>query len=181
MGREFEVRVDHRAFFLHPEIPPEGQVRRSRPFEPAGEKPRWQAMADEEGLTMRRAELTPYTRFAQAATEYAKQHDRADAFHHAAYRALWEDGANLGDFAVLEKLATSVGLDWADLGPRLTAREFDPVLEEQHDEAIQVGVQGVPAFVVDSHFWFSGAQPYQLFRLAARKAIEARQSEDASA
>lgn len=138
-------------------------------------------MADEEDLTMRRAELTPYTRHAQAATEYAKRVEKADAFHHAAYKALWEDGANLGDFGVLEKLATGVGLDWADFRARLEAGEFDAVLEQQHDEAIQVGVQGVPAFVVDNRFWFSGAQPYELFRRAAKKALDARHSEDASA
>jgi predicted DsbA family dithiol-disulfide isomerase len=135
------------------------------------------AYAEEEGIVMKRAELTPYTRLAQAATEYARGHGLADAFHHAAYRALWEDGANLGDMAVLERLATQVGLDWGDLGPRLESREFDAVLEQQHDEAMRVGVEGVPAFVVDERFWFTGAQPMELFRLAAKKALAARKGE----
>lgn len=127
---------------------------------------------------MTRAELTPYTRLAQGATEYAKSFGKAEAFHHAAYRALWEDGANLGDVTVLEKLATGVGLDWADLGPRLRAGMFDSVIEQQHDEGIRIGVEGVPAFVVDRLFYFSGAQPIEVFRLAAKKALAARRSED---
>jgi len=172
--------VDLRAYFLHPEIPPEGQLRRQRAFEPEGEVPRWQAFADEERLTMRRAALTPYTRLAQAATEYAKRHGKADEFHHAAYRALWEEGANLGDLNVLEGLAAGVGLDWADLRPRLEEREFDAELEAQHDEAMKFGIQGVPAFIIDDLFWFSGVQPIELFRRAAKRALEARQGEDAS-
>lgn len=129
---------------------------------------------------MKRAELTPYSRLAQAATEYAKSHGRAEAFHHAAYKALWEDGANLGDLTVLEKIATGVGLDWTDLRPRLESGEYDATLQEQHDEAMRVGVEGVPAFVVDERFWFTGAQPMELFRLAAKKALKARQGEDAA-
>lgn len=170
--------MDLRAYFLHPEIPPEGQLRRQRSFEPPGQKPRWQAYADEDGLVMRRAELTPYTRLAQAATDYAKSFGKADAFHHAAYRALWEDGANLGDLAVLEGLATGVGLDWADLGPRLRAGVYDAVIEQQHDEGLRIGVEGVPAFVVDRLFYFSGAQPMEMFRLVAKRALDARRSED---
>jgi predicted DsbA family dithiol-disulfide isomerase len=127
---------------------------------------------------MRRAELTPYTRLAQGATEYAKGFGKAEAFHHVAYRALWEDGANLGDLTVLEGLATGVGLDWADLGPKLKAGVYDEIIERQHDEGIRIGVEGVPAFVVDRLFYFSGAQPIEVFRLAAKRALEARRSED---
>lgn len=129
---------------------------------------------------MKRAELTPYSRLAQAATEYAKSHGLAEAFHHAAYKALWEDGANLGDLTALEKIATGVGLDWTDLRPRLESGEYDATLQEQHDEAMRVGVEGVPAFVVDERFWFTGAQPMEVFRLAARRALAARKGEDAS-
>jgi predicted DsbA family dithiol-disulfide isomerase len=170
--------VNLRAYFLHPEIPPEGELRRNRPFEATGQKPRWQAYADEEGLVMRRAELTPYTKLAQSVTEYAKSFGKADAFHHAAYRALWEDGANLGDLTVLEKLAVGVGLNWADLGPRLRAGVYDSIIEKQHDEGIRIGVEGVPAFVVDRLFYFSGAQPMEMFRLVAKRALDARRSED---
>lgn len=124
---------------------------------------------------MRRAARTPYSRLAQAATEYAKAGGRDDAFHRAAYRAFWEDGADLGDLSVLEGLAGEARLDWSDLAPRLEAGEFDRTLQDQHDEATQVGIWGVPGFVVDDAFYFTGAQPLEMFRLAAKRSLAARE------
>lgn len=130
---------------------------------------------------MRRAAVTPCTRYAQAATEYAKSCGKADAFHRAAYRAYWAEGANLGDFDVLRDLAVSVGLDWADLEPRLRTGELDAILETQHDEALQTGIHGIPGFVIDDKFWFTGAQPIEVFRLAVKRAIQARNPQQGAA
>lgn len=163
---------------LHPEIPPEGKIREQRPGEvEGGLSPRIAALAEEEGITMRRAKLTPYTIHAQAVTEYAKQFGKADEFHHAAYKAFWEDGVNLGDFDVLAELAKGVGLDWDDILPRLESREYDGLIQNQFDEAMQLGVTGVPGFLIDDKFWFTGAQPIEMFRLAAKKALELREPE----
>ena len=133
-------------------------------------------LADEAGLTMLRAARTPYTRLAQAVTEYAKGDGLQEEFHRAAYKAFWEGGANLGDLKVLEGLARGVGVDWDDLAPRLEAGEFDRVIQDQHDEAMQVGIWGVPGFVVDDSFYFTGAQPIEMFRLAMKRALQERET-----
>ena len=160
---------------LHPEIPPEGRVREPRPGEPEGElSPRIAGLAEEEGIVMRRAKLTPYTIHAQAVTEYATKFGKANEFHHAAYKAFWEDGVNLGDFDVLSEIATGVGLDWQDVLPKLEAREYDRLIQDQFDEALKLGVTGVPGFLIDDRIWFTGAQPIEMFRLAAKKALEIR-------
>ncbi len=163
---------------LHPEIPEEGRVREQRPGEIGdGLSPRIAALAEEEGIIMRRAKLTPYTIHAQAVTEYAKGFGKASEFHHAAYKAFWEDGLNLGDFEVLKELATGVGLDWDDILPKLESREYDRLIQDQFDDAMKLGVTGVPGFLIDDRFWFTGAQPIEMFRLAARKALEIRAPE----
>jgi predicted DsbA family dithiol-disulfide isomerase len=162
---------------LHPEIPPEGRVRERRPGEPEGNDlaPHLAAQAEAEGLVMRRAALTPYSRPAQAVTEYAKQYGIDGRFHRLAYRAFWEDGANLGDLGVLARLAGEAGLDWSDIQPRLEAGEYDRTMQDQSDEGMRLGITGVPGFVVDDRFWFTGAQPIEMFRLAAKRALEARE------
>jgi len=165
---------------LHPEIPPEGKIREPRPGEGKGEgelSPRIAALAEEEGIVMRRANLTPYTIHAQAVTEYAKGFGKAGEFHHAAYKAFWEDGLNLGDFDVLKEIAIGVGIDWDDILPKLESREYDRLIQDQFDEAIQLGVTGVPGFLIDDRLWFTGAQPMEMFRLAAKKALEIREPE----
>ncbi|MCH8963150.1 MAG: VWA domain-containing protein [Bacteroidetes bacterium] len=75
LAEEYSLQLELKAYFLHPEIPPEGRERTLRDGESAddtllGEPLR--GLADDAGLIMRRAALTPYTRLAQAATEYAK-------------------------------------------------------------------------------------------------------------
>ena len=163
---------------LHPEIPPEGTERQPRHGEiEGGLSPRISTLAKEEGIVMRRAKLTPYTIHAQAITEYAKRFDKADEFHRAAYKAFWDDGMNLGSFDVLADIVKSVGLCWDDIRPRLESREYDRLIQDQSDEAMQLGVTGVPGFLIDDKFWFTGAQPLEMFRLAARKALEIREQQ----
>ncbi|MCH7490440.1 MAG: DsbA family protein, partial [Gemmatimonadetes bacterium] len=67
-------------------------------------------------------------------------------------------------------------IDWDDLAPRLAAGEFDRVMQDQHDEAMQIGIYGVPGFVVDDNFFFTGAQPIEMFRLAMKRALKQRET-----
>ena len=69
-------------------------------------------------------QLYPNTMYSLEATEYAQQHGKFMEFHKAAYKALWEDGQDLGDLAALGKVAESVGLDSADLLARLESGEY---------------------------------------------------------
>ena len=39
---------------------------------------------------------------------------------------------------------------------------------------MKVGIWGVPGFVVDDSFSFTGAQPIEMFRLAVKRALDAR-------
>ena len=171
--------IELKAYFLHPEIPPEGRERELWQGESSDDRSLsdpLKTLASDAGLTMLRAEKTPYSRLAQAATEYAKSFGLAEQFHRAAYRAFWADGADLGDLAVLEGLSGEVGLDWDNLAPRLGAREFDRALEDQHDEGLQTGIWGVPGFVVDDSFYFTGAQTLEFFRLAVKRALSERKN-----
>ena len=79
----------------------------------------WKERAREAGVTMRRPQWNPNTVPAHVATIYAKGLGLDNEFHHAAARALWEDGANLGEMPVLKEIAEEVGLDWAELSKRL--------------------------------------------------------------
>jgi predicted DsbA family dithiol-disulfide isomerase len=78
---------------------------------------------------------------------------------------------------VLKSIAIGVGMDWEDILPKLESREYDRLIQDQFDEAIQLGVTGVPGFLIDDRLWFTGAQPMEMFRLAAKKALEIREPE----
>ena len=122
--------------------------------------------AIEAGLTMRRAPLTPNTRLAFEASEFAKDYDLFEPFHKACYRAFWEDGVNLGQISVLQQLGEQVGLDAQEMKERLDTGYYTAQAQAQYDEAISLGVNGIPSFIMGRYF-FSGAQPYELFKQVA--------------
>ena len=124
---------------------------------------------------MRRASLTPYTMYALEATEYAQQQGQFDAFHLAAYKAYWEDGKNLGDIAVIEGLALKCGLDWRELSERLESGYYRETVLAQFQQARGMNIRGIPAFLIGNQL-FTGAQPYDIFKMAFARASESMQA-----
>ena len=146
--------------------------------------PRIAAMAKFEGLTMRRepGKVIPHTRPAQAATIFAAEtceEDVVDAFHRRVYGAYWEDAENLGDSAVLQRLMTECGLDWDTFAPRLESGLYDGLMQQQHDEAMALGLNGVPSFVVEGKYGIVGAQPVETFVEIIEKVLEDRRGGEA--
>jgi predicted DsbA family dithiol-disulfide isomerase len=121
--------------------------------------------------------LIPYTRPAQAATIFAAETaspETVDLFHRRAYQAYWEDIENLGDLAVLERLMIGCGLDWQTFLPRLETGLYDGQMQLEHNEAMMIGLNGVPSFVIDGKLGIVGAQPIEIFTQAIERAITMR-------
>lgn len=142
-------------------------------------------MAKFEGITMRRepGKVIPHTRPAQAATIFAAEacaEDVVDAFHRRVYRAYWEDAENLGDSDVLQRLMIECGLDWDTFAPRLESGLYDGVMQQQHDQAMTLGLNGVPSFVVERKYGIVGAQPAETFVEIIEKVLEDRRSDGAN-
>ena len=120
--------------------------------------------AEEAGLSkMRRQEITPYTIPAFQATEFAKEKDKFDDFHKAVFRAVWEEGRNIGTDDVLQDLFEECGMDWEEYEDSGGGGRFRPAVDQQLMQARTYGISGVPAFIMD---WYliSGAQPYEVFQ-----------------
>jgi len=158
--------MELRAFLLRPDIQPGGRVRESRTGEAqVGELLTGHIgdMARDAGKVMRRPPKTSYTVTALEATEYAKQVGRIDPFHTAVFKAFWEDGQDIEDFSVLRKAAEASGIEWAGMERALTERTYQEAVENQMDEAVQMGINAIPAFVMNNR-GFMGAQPYEMFQ-----------------
>lgn len=77
--------------------------------------------------------------------------------------AYFEDAADIGDHAVLRREALSVGLDAERVDEVLTSDEHAGAVAADIDAAQDLGVSGVPFFVVDRRYAVSGAQPTEVF------------------
>ena len=179
MRADYDVTVQGRAFLLRPEIPREGAPRQPRPGESGDQLAEpLRTYAQEAGLVMRRPSKTPYTLYSLEATEYAQQQGRFDEFHLAAYKALWEDGKDLGDLEVIQELALQCELDWQELSDRLESGYYRDTVLAQYKQAVDLGIRGIPAFLIGNQL-FTGAQPYEIFKLALARATNTSESENA--
>ncbi len=112
---------------------------------------------------MRRPSFTPFTMPSLEATEYAREVGKDETFFGQTMRAYWEEGVNLGDVDVLESLAKGADLNWDELKPRLESGHYREQVMAQHREAVSLGIQGIPAFLI-GNLLFTGAQPYEVFK-----------------
>ena len=172
MRKEYNISVEGKAFLLRPEIPKEGAPRPARPGESGDQLSEpLRTYAEESELVMRRPSMVPYTLHALEATEYAQERGQFDAFHLGAYKAYWEDGKDLGDLHVIEEIAQKCELDWPELAQRLESGYYRKTVHTQFEQAVQLGIRGIPAFLIGNQL-FTGAQPYEMFKLAMARATE---------
>ena len=77
-----------------------------------------------------------------------------DAFLRRAFPAVWEEQRDLGDAATLTAIAYKVGLPGAALIERASNPEIATIYEKNRDDALDAGVFGSPAYVLDGEvFW----------------------------
>jgi len=98
------------------------------------------------------------------------------------FKAYFEDGKNIGDDAVLIEAAEQVGLE-APVVERLLAGDADrDTVNAEIDQARQMGVTGVPCFIIDMQYAVVGAQSAEALADAMRKvALEkSKQEPDAA-
>jgi predicted DsbA family dithiol-disulfide isomerase len=85
-------------------------------------------------------------------------------------RAYFTEGESIGDQATLLRLATEVGLDHDAVQNVLSSSTFSDEVRHDVQDAQDLGIRGVPYFVIDRKFGISGAQPSELILTALHKA-----------
>jgi predicted DsbA family dithiol-disulfide isomerase len=103
----------------------------------------------------------------------AKRHGLQDAMKERLFRAHFTEGRLVSDPETLVELASEVGLDGPEVRATLAADEFADEVREDELTAQQLGISGVPMFVIDRAFGMSGAQPAEQLLALLEHAWEA--------
>jgi predicted DsbA family dithiol-disulfide isomerase len=85
-------------------------------------------------------------------------------------KVYFTEGKNIDDFETLVTLAEEVGLNKERVETCLNSNEFAELVDQDIFESRQIGVRGVPFFVLDRKFGISGAQPIEVFKDTLNKA-----------
>ncbi len=101
---------------------------------------------------------------------YAKAHGVQREMKERLFAAYFTEGRHVGHIEALADLAEDVGLDRDDVLRSLTEREHLEAVRADITAARDLGVTGVPFFVIDGTYALSGAQEPAAFAAALAKA-----------
>ena len=168
--REFDADVAWLPFDLHPEYPPEGiplaELHRRYGIGVGERDPLCDRFAAA-GLEYNRPEIVPNTRLALRMTELARERGLHEPFHNRLMDAYWSEATNVGDPDELRRLAAEVGLEAEDV-ERVIAdlSAYLDLVEASTAQAQSIGINAIPAFLLDRRLIVLGAQPLDVFRRA---------------
>ena len=171
---EYNVDVEWRPFYLRPDTPPEGMdlpdyVLRARAN---GSEERLSDMARAHGMKFASTERIYNTRIAHETTEYARENNKGNEFHRVVFRKVYADGQDPSKWDVLRSAAEEVGLDADDMQTVVADGKYTAGVAGQVQNAYQIGVTGVPTYVINDRYAVVGAQPYEAFKNALAQILQ---------
>ncbi len=175
------IVVGWRPFQLNPDMPVEGMSRKDYlrakfGTDDGGERYKHVVAAGlEEGIpfAFERMQRTPNTVRAHRLIRFAERFGAADATVEALFVAYFAGARDVGDLDVLVDVAGSAGLDASEARRYLASDEDDALIRAEDKYARELGIQGVPCFVIERKYMVSGAQPAELFADVFRQVREA--------
>ena len=169
MKEGFGATVEWLPFDLHPEYPPEGIPREQLVARYGSDgMARTQGFFEQYGLEYNpNPEVVPNTMLALRLTEHARAQDLHEPFHNRLMEAYWTEAQNIGDPDVLRALSADVGVEGAE--DVLANDTYADVVRQSTAEAHAMGINGIPAFLLDRRQLVLGAQPRSVFEQVLEK------------
>jgi protein disulfide-isomerase len=102
--------------------------------------------------------------------QFAKTVDKGDLAEEALFQAYFTDGIDMADLDSLKSIGLKIGLTESELNRALHSDEYSYDVSQDIQEAQNLGLRGVPFFVIDRKYGISGAQPVEIFVETLKKA-----------
>lgn len=180
-----DVELVWRPYQLYPGLPPGGMPREAFLLarNPGAQDidalraripSRIKAEAEEVGLAMNfgAMEYMPNTSLAHRLLSFALepgvQHELAEVL----FRYFFCEGRHVGDLEVLVQAAVEVGLDEQSVRSHLASDAGVAELESELNRGIELGVSGVPCFLLGGAFMLPGAQTTDVIESFVERAKE---------
>ena len=95
--------------------------------------------------------------------DFAQTQDKQTQLKLALFHAYFTDGLNISDQAVLIEVAQSVGLEKAHIEKALADDALREQVKNEEDKYKSLGINSVPAFIINNQYLISGGQPVDSF------------------
>ena len=166
------ARVIWRPFQLNPTMPKAGMDRRvyleakfGGPGELKATQDRVAAVGTSVGIDFAfdRIERTPNTFDAHRLIWFAQQQAHQDEVVEEVFHGYFTEGVHIGEADMLVSLAERAGLDRDKVTRLLQSEEGVDAVRQEEARGHQLGIRGVPYFVLNGKSTVSGAQPVETF------------------
>ena len=178
-----DVQIQWRPFQLDPTLPPEGRDRKEYLENKFGGPERAQEIYSRietagkaEGLDFdfKSIGVSPNTLDAHRVIRWAANEgeDVQDRLVEILFRKFFMEGENVGDHGVLVGAAQDAGMQGEIVAALLATDEDKELVEREIAVAQQMGVTGVPCFIIDNTYAVTGAQQPEQIAAAIKQAAE---------
>ncbi|HET6435673.1 MAG TPA: DsbA family oxidoreductase [Xanthomonadaceae bacterium] len=182
---EVEAEIHVQPFELNPQLPAEGEDavgHLERKYGLSAE----QAAANQAAIVQRGAALgftfdmarrtRIYNTFdAHRLLHWAELEGRQRDLKHALLRAYFSEGRDVADHATLAEIAAGVGLPAERAREILASNEYADEVRALEQFFQQLGIQAVPAIIIERKHLISGGQPVEVFERALREIAAAKE------
>ncbi len=179
LGGKLQAQIHCQPFELNPQMAPEGEDSAEHLHRKYGSTPEQRARNFEAirargaalGFTFNRRERVYNTFDAHRLLHWAglESSARELALKHVLLRAYFTDGLDVSDAAVLARLAGEAGLAAQRAAAILASTEFADDVREREQHFLGMGVNSVPAVIINQQHLISGGQPVEVFEQALRQ------------
>jgi predicted DsbA family dithiol-disulfide isomerase len=175
---DIDVQVSFRPFFLDPTIPPEGLDRNSYLTAKFGVE-RLKTLHDPliaagkaEGIAyhFNKITRTPSSLNAHRLLRWSHMIGSQRSVAEALFMAYWCWGQDISDVKVLTAIAVVNGLNGEEIAELLSGETDAAAVLEEANLSQQIGISGVPTFVINRKYGMVGAQPPEALAKILRKA-----------
>jgi predicted DsbA family dithiol-disulfide isomerase len=173
LEQQFNTEIYWRSYELRPAgsppIPPayRARIEQNRPIFA-------QRVKDDHGVVVQAGPFGINSRPALILEKYAQAQGKGRAYHRVVERAYWTQALDISRLDVLDHLLKSVDLHPPELDAIFADDQYEREVEIDIMLAQQIGIQGVPAVIVDKRYYIAGAQPYAAFEETVRQALADR-------
>jgi len=169
---DLDVEIAWHPFQLHPDMPMEGADRKEFTAKKFGSVERARELysnieqaGNAVGVDFNFSKIarSPNTLNSHRLIKWAASAGAQDEIVEILFRRFFMDGEDLGDIEILVQAAAEAGMDTTIVRDLLNSdRDLDMVSQEDA-RAREMGVSGVPFFIIDEKYAVSGAQDSSVF------------------
>lgn len=181
-----DVAIQWRPYQLDPTLPPEGRDRKEYLENKFGGREKAKeiyARIEDAGrgedldFKFSAIKVSPNTIDAHRVIRWAINEGEGvqDKLVERLFQLYFLEGANIGDHDVLTEAANAAGMDGAVVGALLATDQDRDAVENEIATAQQMGVTGVPCFIIDNKYAVMGAQEPSHIAEAIKQAADMKE------